>query len=135
MSARWLVRLALLAAIAPLGCATTQRADDGADAAGIPNGADAAIGFIDAAMPHVADAAPVHPADAAIQPGPPDASPPGTPDAGLVNGVCSADNQCTVTHECCWKWLPPNFNTGTCTYGDVLPLFGCTPGDPPDAGP
>ena len=123
----------LALSVLPFGCATTTSAGDdqvGDDDAPL---VDAAPGFIDAAEAHFIDAAPGSP-DAALQ-SVPDASLPGSPDAGS-GPFCTDDNQCnTSAHECCWKFIPPDFTTGWCTYGNVVPFFGCQPASAPDAGP
>jgi hypothetical protein len=126
---RWLGML-VLAMLAGAACASTEGTAD-----------DDVIGDDDDQPPPLTDASPfidapdVHfPPDASI-PGIPDAAPPPPPppDAAPPNGItCTADNQCdTAAHECCWMILPPN---GLCTYGDVIPILGCFPADPPDAG-
>jgi hypothetical protein len=133
MSVRsWLGMLLLASSLAAFGCAGTERAE----------GDDAPVGDDDDDTPPIVDASPFVDAppiafpDAAPHSGPADAAPPqpGPPDAAPPNGItCTADNQCdTAAHECCWLLLPPN---GFCTYGDVIPILGCFPGDPPDAGP
>jgi hypothetical protein len=132
--------LCLFGAALLLGCAsTTPLADDDFGDDDAPARPDGAPGFIDAAPPVFVDASP--PADAhpgapdAHPPGPADAAPQGTPDAAPSGPFCTQNSQCSsAAHECCWLWLPPDFTSGTCTYGDVLPIFGCVPGDPPDAG-
>ncbi len=121
-------------------CATTA-----GDSSGDLGDDDDAPGTIDAA-PRAVDASEVNPPDSAppgtIDAAPPaidaaplpiDAAPP-APDAN-TGPFCTADNQCTGVHECCWKFIPPDFISGTCTYGNVIPLLGCVPADPPDAGP
>jgi len=129
----WLVPLALSFALPLAGCATTfhERDDSGAGDDDDEPFVDAAAGFVDARPnpPGTPDAAlpPPPPPDAAPPPPPP------PPDASVPNGpFCTADNQCNqAAHECCWLFLG---SQGGCTYGDVLPLFGCVPADPPDAG-
>ena len=109
----------------PVGCATTERSEGN-------HGDDDPIDELDAGG--FIDATPVHVADASTQPGWPDAAPIVFADAGggQQGPFCSADSQCnTSAHECCFMIIP---GSGICTYGDVIPILGCFPADPPDAG-
>jgi hypothetical protein len=104
-----------------LACATAGGPDDPHDR-GDDDSTRADAGFVDAAEP-------AHGFDA----GPADARPSAPIDAAPSGQICSDDSQCNLAaHECCWKFLVVS---GVCTYGNVVPLFGCVPADPPaDAG-
>jgi hypothetical protein len=129
--------LAVIAALALAACASTvaERDDGGGDDDVAP--ADAAVNpFIDAALPPDAPPPPPGTPDASPPPPPPpDAAVPpmSTPDAAVPTGpFCTLDSQCNQSaHECCWLFLG---SQGGCVYGDVWPILGCVPSDPPDAG-
>jgi hypothetical protein len=117
--------LAFAALIWLAACAT---AGDGEDDSIGGSGPDAAVGspdaptggFPDAPTGGFPDAAPGT-LDASPIPGTPDAAPiPGTPDAA-PGPFCTANNQCPVSGECCFRLDPngPGFCTPGAEFGDL----------------